>query len=620
MFEGKQIGTFKIEKELGSGAMGAVYRAFDERTGQHVAIKFIAPGLGENDRIYQRFEREAKVLQQLKHPNIVRRIGTGKYHKTPFFIMEYVDGKTLAQVLEERGKLPWDEVIEIGKQIASALYHAHCLGIIHRDLKPSNLMLTREGRIKLTDFGIAKDLDAEALTSVGCTVGTAAYMSPEQCQGVRDLTHKSDLYSLGVVLYELLTGRKPYYAENVMDMFMLHVRGTFERPSRFVLDIPVWLDTLVCQLLEKDPDKRPEDAHMVEVALEEVRQKVEAQRSVGVAVAGKVALRPKTAEDRRAAETLLESRKRKRKKNRSHWKTRLQTALTAGGLALALIAVVVLLIIALQPESPEQEYRGAERLVNEGLKLLDSDDPSAANVPWYDAQRKLEKILARPSHPFAAQAQEQLDLLKAGGDYLNLLRTLKNKSDWGQVATEDESGKRFVETYERLMQSYPPDHPIVSKAREKLQPLHAPYLFAEAERLTGPAGGEGQSRPSPEDWKRAWELIRLLQERYPSSPEAQKIPETFDWLLAWRAAEEELDREAQTGIPRVPSLLEAQRAALDALAVERKDPAAARPMWQQLAEQPVQKVEERPWIRLAQRMAKRPPPKRDAAANPTDTP
>ncbi|MCS6977664.1 MAG: protein kinase [Gemmatales bacterium] len=620
MFEGKQIGTFKIEKELGSGAMGTVYRAMDERTGQYVAIKFVAPGLAENDRIYQRFEREAKVLQQLKHPNIVRRIGTGKYHKTPFFIMEYVDGKTLAQLLEERGRLPWDEVIEIGKQIASALYHAHSFGIIHRDLKPSNLMITRDGKIKLTDFGIAKDLDAEALTSVGCTVGTAAYMSPEQCQGVRDLTHKSDLYSLGVVLYELLTGRKPYYAENVMDMFMLHVKGTFERPSRFVLDIPVWLDTLVCQLLEKDPDKRPEDAHMVEVALEEVRQKVEAQRSVGLAVAGKVALRPKTSEDRRAAETLLESRKRKRKKGRPDWKSRLQTALTAGGLGLALLAVVVVIVIAVQPDTPEQEFRKAERLVNEGMKLLDSDNPDAANVPWYDAERQLEKILAKPNHPFAAQAQEQLELMKAGGDYLNLLRALRNKSDWGQVATDDESGKRFLETCDRLMRNYPPDHPIVVKAREKLQPLHAPYLFSEAERLTGQTGGDRPAFNYPADWKKAFDMLRLLQERYPTSEQARRIPQTFDWLVAWQAAEEVLVREATTGVPRVPSLLAAERDAIDALAVERRDYAAAQPLWRELAERPVQREEERPWIRLAQQMLKRPPPKSADAENRPDAP
>src|SRR5947209_1050665 len=163
--------------------------------------------------------------------------------------------------------MTWEEVVEVGQQLCAALQHAHEHGIVHRDLKPSNLMVVPDGTLKLTDFGIAKDLDVTPLTSAHCTVGTAAYMSPEQCRGERNLTHKSDLYSLGVVFYELLTGRKPFEAESTMDMFLQHAQGKFERPSRLVLDIPVWLDTLVCQLLEKKPESRPLDAATVAAAL-----------------------------------------------------------------------------------------------------------------------------------------------------------------------------------------------------------------------------------------------------------------------------------------------------------------------------------------------------------------
>src|SRR5262249_28040741 len=164
----------------------------------------------------------------------------------------------------------------------AALQHAHEQGIIHRDLKPSNLMVLPDGTIKLTDFGIAKDLDVTQLTAQNCTVGTAAYMSPEQCKGERNLTNKSDLYSMGVLFYELVTGEKPFKAETPMDMFLLHVNGKVERPSRKVLDIPVWLDTLICQLLEKKTEQRPFDANMVREALERVAEKVAAQRSAGV--------------------------------------------------------------------------------------------------------------------------------------------------------------------------------------------------------------------------------------------------------------------------------------------------------------------------------------------------
>src|SRR5439155_972950 len=207
-----------------------------------------------------------------------------RYHGSPFYVMEYVEGDSLDRILHRRTRIPWEEVLELGIHLCAALQHAHDKGIIHRDLKPSNLMVLKDGTVKLTDFGIAKDTDVTALTAANNTVGTAAYMSPEQCKGERNLSAKSDLYSMGVMFYELLTGRKPFVTESPIDMFHAHVYGTFERPSRLVLDIPVWLDTLVCQLLEKKPEHRPFDAAMVEKVLGEVEEKVAVQRSAGVEV------------------------------------------------------------------------------------------------------------------------------------------------------------------------------------------------------------------------------------------------------------------------------------------------------------------------------------------------
>ena len=181
MLVGKDLGPFHIESELGSGAMGMVYRAIRRETGQPVAIKVIAYGLLGNETAVKRFERKADILKQLKHPHIVRFLGIGSYKRTPFFIMEYVEGDSLDRVLARRGAFPWDEVVVLGRQLCKALQHAHEKGIIHRDLKPSNLMILRDDTLKLTDFGIAKDADVTALTGPNCTVGTAAYMSPEQC-------------------------------------------------------------------------------------------------------------------------------------------------------------------------------------------------------------------------------------------------------------------------------------------------------------------------------------------------------------------------------------------------------------------------------------------------------
>src|SRR5262245_17333423 len=251
MLVGKDIGPFYIEKELGSGAMGSVYQAVFRETGQRVAFKIIGLAQLGNETAIARFEREGKILQQLKHPNITRLIATGHFRKMPFFAMELVEGESLDRVLARRSNYSWEEVVDLGKQLCAALQHAHMKGIIHRDLKPSNVMVLPDGTVKLTDFGIAKEVDVTALTGANSTVGTAAYMSPEQCRGEKTLSAKSDLYSMGIMFYELLTGRKPFVAENPVDMFMHHVNTTAERPSKLVLSIPTWLDTLVCQLMEK---------------------------------------------------------------------------------------------------------------------------------------------------------------------------------------------------------------------------------------------------------------------------------------------------------------------------------------------------------------------------------
>ncbi len=319
---GQTIGPFVIDKVLGSGAMGAVYRARWTKNNARVAVKVIGAGLLDNAMIRARFDREAKILKQLDHPNIVRYYGSGKADgKIPFYAMEYIEGESLDAVLSRRQRFSWEDVINLGRQLCDALQHAHEKGIIHRDIKPSNLMVLADGTLKLTDFGIAKDTDVTALTAANCTVGTASYMSPEQCRGVRDLTHKSDLYSAGVVFYELLTGRKPFTAETPLEMFTKHLKEEPEaRPAVLVKECPIWLDTLIMQMLEKDPDRRPRDAAMVSEALGEIAEKVRAQHSAGVdAARGRRVDRARHAPDvdetdKEAARALRGGKGKKRKK------------------------------------------------------------------------------------------------------------------------------------------------------------------------------------------------------------------------------------------------------------------------------------------------------------------
>ena len=283
MLAGQEFGPFLIEKELGSGAMGAVYLARYIKNNHRVAIKIMSSAINSNasSSLVARFEREADILKNLNNPNIVRLFGIGKFKGLRYYAMEVIDGETLEAILLRKGAFSWDETIDLGKQICNALQHAHDNGVIHRDIKLSNLMVTKQGILKLTDFGIAKDLDGTLLTGANCAIGTAAYMSPEQCRGESKVTGQSDLYSLGVVLFELLTGKRPFRGDNAVELFLHHVQSKPERPSRINLEIPKFLDTLVLHLLEKKPEDRPPSASVVAKILEEIRVKILAQTSVG---------------------------------------------------------------------------------------------------------------------------------------------------------------------------------------------------------------------------------------------------------------------------------------------------------------------------------------------------
>ncbi len=228
---GEKLGSFRIDAILGTGAMGMVYRATNEKTGNVAAVKVISGDVTQKGRTHERFRREAEILQQFRHPNIVRFLALGRFQGTSYFAMEYVPGETLEQMLKRRGPLPWREVVELGIQTCEALQYAHEHGVVHRDLKPSNLMITEKGQVKLTDFGIAKDLDATALTATGRTLGTAAYMAPEQIRGTPEVSHKTDLYSLGVVLYQMLVGRSPFEGPTAVVLMHSHLNEPAPRAS-----------------------------------------------------------------------------------------------------------------------------------------------------------------------------------------------------------------------------------------------------------------------------------------------------------------------------------------------------------------------------------------------------
>jgi len=266
----RRIGPFILGRQIGAGGMGIVYLATHIESGKQVALKVLPPALSDDEKLLQRFEREIGILKRMKHPNIVKYYGGGTHQGERWYAMEYVDGGSLHDILKKRKRLTWEQAIQVGRQLTAALEHAHNAGIIHRDLKPGNLFITKNGRIKLGDFGIARDTEATALTAAGKTVGTYAYMAPEQIHGNAPISRKTDLYATGCLLYELLVGETPFVTANPAEMLMMHLNDYPYNLHEKDVECPPALDQLVERLLQKDQDDRPFDALAVNTELEHI--------------------------------------------------------------------------------------------------------------------------------------------------------------------------------------------------------------------------------------------------------------------------------------------------------------------------------------------------------------
>jgi serine/threonine protein kinase len=256
--------TFKLLEPLGVGTVGTVYRAESPDIDYPVAVKLLHPTIAHDPNIVNRFQREITIMERLNHPHIVRNYGGGLMDSQYFYAMQLLDHGTLKERLEKHGPLPWPQAAALTSQIASALQHAHNHGIIHRDLKTSNLFFDDQGRIVLGDFGIARDTHDADVTGDGITVGTYAYMSPEQICADREISGKADLYSLGCCLYEMLTGRPPFQGVNFAQIWDQHLHKQPPGLRAQGVDCPEWLEALVIKLLEKDPERRPFNARAVQ--------------------------------------------------------------------------------------------------------------------------------------------------------------------------------------------------------------------------------------------------------------------------------------------------------------------------------------------------------------------
>lgn len=252
------IWPFELLQQIGEGGMGVVYRARYVVNNRLVALKML-PGDVTDKIALARFERELDVLKNLKHPNIVRCFGGVSEDKQRFYAMELVEGGSLEDELQRRGKLSVEAVMDYGLQMCAALECSHKSGVIHRDIKPSNFLIGQDRQLKLSDFGLASVSASRRITAAGKTAGTLLYMSPEQIRG-GELTPQTDLYALGCLFFELLTGHPPYVGESPAATMHMHCRAEIPRVATHVLDCPQGLDRLIAKLMAKDPAQRPVSA------------------------------------------------------------------------------------------------------------------------------------------------------------------------------------------------------------------------------------------------------------------------------------------------------------------------------------------------------------------------
>jgi serine/threonine-protein kinase len=268
-------GRYRVDSVLGEGGMGCVYLARDAELDRPVAIKVLDERYARDPEFYERFLREARLAARLSHPNVVRVYDTSPEGERPFIVMEYVDGWTLAEELRRQDRLAPAEAVGVVRQVCAGLQHAHEEGLVHRDVKPANLLLRRDGVVKIVDFGIARAAEATRLTEIGTILGTAAYLAPEQAAG-QEVTAAADVYSVGVVLYELLTGRTPYAATSLPALVAAQQAGEVEPARALAPAVSPELEAVVLACLARDPAARPESAAELSVLLDGTPRRVRA--------------------------------------------------------------------------------------------------------------------------------------------------------------------------------------------------------------------------------------------------------------------------------------------------------------------------------------------------------
>ncbi len=430
-------GRYRLESKLGSGGMSTVYLAVDETLGRHVAIKVLHGEISDDEDQLERFRREARAVAQLSHPNLVGVIDAGEEGGRPFIVFEYVPGQTLKQRISSEGRLPLDEATAYAIEIGRGLQAAHQARLVHRDVKPQNVLIDPEGRAKITDFGIALSLEAHGLTATGRVLGTTDYVSPEQAMG-KEIDARTDVYSLGILLYEMLTGEVPFKAETQVGVAMKHVNEMVPNVQRRRPDASAVLAAAVERATAKEPKDRYRDMNEFLGDLEHALE-VEVARAGGA-----------TGEATSVLDSVPEKRRRVLTRRRISW---------AGVLLLVAAAATAIAIAAFSGNEGPSKEPPPDSTTSDVIEIQSATDFDPTSSGGDDEEHSEETGLAFDGIPSTGWSTENYTagLEGAAKDGVGLYVDAGTSVTPSQMGLETGGGGWTFEVYGSNLKSPPTD-------------------------------------------------------------------------------------------------------------------------------------------------------------------
>lgn len=437
--EGQMLGNrYLLLEKIGGGGMAVVYKAKDTLLNRFVAIKVLRSEFSTDEEFVKRFNVEAQSVASLSHPNVVSIYDVGFQSDVHYIVMEYVDGMTLKEYINKNGALDWKEAIKISIQICSAIEHAHKNNIVHRDIKPHNILMTKDGIAKVTDFGIARAVTSSTITMVGSTIGSVHYFSPEQARG-GFIDDKSDLYSLGIVMYEMVTGRVPFDGDSPVAVALKHIQEAPAEPRKFIPSLPYGVNEIILKAIQKEQSLRYQSATAMIVDLNKVlvhpqggfvgHDTISNQATIRMQSLNNPTIPEQSNRNNIASNNHIEKQKQKKKNTAAYW--------LAGITSILVIGIALFFTVNLLSKEEIYEignYKGLE--YSEVEKELRAKGITVTEL-WQDNEDIEKGIILDQSLPAGTPYRD--------GKYTSIELTISNGPQMAIVPDVEEREKRDAE-------------------------------------------------------------------------------------------------------------------------------------------------------------------------------